>query len=463
MDIFFDNEFRSLIPPLHIDERKRLEGSLIAEGNRDPIIIWKEKQILLDGHNRYDICHAHNIPLKPPIELSFKDRDDAKIWILKNQLERRNLERYSYIALALKLDELLRPKAEANLRLSPGRPPHKGFPILENLLSPEQRINSVKEVAKIAHTSTGTVAKVKTIEKYATPEQKAQLVNGKESINKIYNDIKPIARKAESPYKEKTVEYITLDQWQKLDRNQTNEYLHPSTNGNRPLFNEQENESIEWALWSWNPITGCNTGCKYCYARDIADRFYPQKFIPSFYPQRLLAPINMKLPVEAKTNIGYRNVFTCSMSDMFGPWVPMEWIDAVMDSIKQAPQWNFLILTKWPENLIGRQYPSNVWLGTTVDCQSRVIKAENIFKQIKATVKFISCEPLSEPIIFNDIGIFDWLIIGGRSKTTALPEFRPPRQWINNLEQQAIKANCRIYEKQNLLERIKEYPQILPK
>ena len=56
MDIFFDNEFRNLIPPLQPDEHTRLEDSLKTEGNRDPIVIWKETKLMLDGHNRYDIC-----------------------------------------------------------------------------------------------------------------------------------------------------------------------------------------------------------------------------------------------------------------------------------------------------------------------------------------------------------------------------------------------------------------------
>lgn len=254
-----------------------------------------------------------------------------------------------------------------------------------------------------------------------------------------------------------TPEYITLIDWQSYDEVKKQWALTPRQNG-KSQFNRQEDNSIEWALWSWNPISGCDTGCKYCYARDIANRFYPQKFVPTIYPNRLLSPSITSVPTDTASNTGLKNVFTVSMGDMFGKWVPEEWITAVMQSISDAPQWNFLILTKWPERLIGRTFPVNVWLGTTVDSQSRVIKAEDVFSQIKATVKFVSCEPLQEYIHFDSLSMFQWVIIGGRSKSAELPEYRPPREWIETIEHQARKDNCKIYEKQNLLERIKEYP-----
>ncbi len=251
---------------------------------------------------------------------------------------------------------------------------------------------------------------------------------------------------------------VTLTDWDLLDTDRKKSVI--SQAGKKEAkFNRQEDNSIEWALWSWNPISGCDTGCVYCYARDIANRFYPHKFTPTFYPDRLYAPRRTSLPSEAANNMGYKNVFTVSMGDMFGPWVPEEWIAAIMTEIENAPQWNFLILTKWPESLLNRTFPKNVWLGTTVDSQTKVAEAEKVFSQVKTTVKFISCEPLQEQIIFNSLEMFDWIIIGGRSRSTRTAEYRPPREWINQLETQARRDNCRIYEKQNLLERIKEYPE----
>jgi hypothetical protein len=76
--------------------------------------------------------------------------------------------------------------------------------------------------------------------------------------------------------------WITLDEWNEMDevdRGTCLSQIHYSTKTmNKP------NDNIEWAMWSWNPVTGCLHGCEYCYARDIANRFYPQKFVPSFVP-----------------------------------------------------------------------------------------------------------------------------------------------------------------------------------
>ncbi len=187
MDLFFDNEFRSLIPPLQPDEKQHLTDSLIHDGNRDPIVVWKETKLLLDGHNRYDICTANNIPLKPAIEISLPSRDDAKIWIIRNQFSRRNLSSYSRSVLALKLEELIAAKAKEIQTKPDFHGNQYTGAILEN--SPKDHINTRVEVAKIARVSDNTIAKVKTIEIKANVEQKAKLVSGDASINEIFNTV----------------------------------------------------------------------------------------------------------------------------------------------------------------------------------------------------------------------------------------------------------------------------------
>ena len=88
-DIIMDREFESLIPPLSEDEFTRLQRSILTEGCRDALVLWKDKNIIVDGHNRYTICQKHGIPIKT-IEIEFKNRLEAKIWIRENQLARRN-------------------------------------------------------------------------------------------------------------------------------------------------------------------------------------------------------------------------------------------------------------------------------------------------------------------------------------------------------------------------------------
>ena len=225
------------------------------------------------------------------------------------------------------------------------------------------------------------------------------------------------------------------------------------------IFNET-NENIEWAKWSWNPITGCNQGCKYCYARDIANRYYTEyKFEPHFYPDRLLAPKNTKIPIKHKNESGWNNVFVCSMSDLLGEWIPVEWIDTIIDVIEKSPEWNYLLLTKNPRRYLEFKWPINTWLGATADTQKRATDALDIFKQIEHPVKFLSCEPLEEKIILTDNPSFNWLIIGGRSESSGMPASQPKWEWVESLINQARKHKIKIYGKPNLKVLPKEYPK----
>lgn len=226
------------------------------------------------------------------------------------------------------------------------------------------------------------------------------------------------------------------------------------------------NDNIEWASWSWNPVTGCLHDCPYCYARDIAERFYPEKFQPSFHPGRLDAPDNTNVPTSPRFpgDIGYKNIFTCSMADLFGKWVPQEWIESVLETVTRNPQWTFLFLTKFPIRMAEFQYPPNVWLGTSVDRQYAVERAEKAFAKIRASgyegVSWLSCEPMLERLTFDSLDMFDWVVVGGASKSTQTPEFKPPFEWINHLYNQAKTHSLPVYMKTNLgiEQRERDYP-----
>jgi protein gp37 len=226
-----------------------------------------------------------------------------------------------------------------------------------------------------------------------------------------------------------------------------------------PATFNRTNDNVEWALWTWNPITGCLHDCDYCYARDIAERFYPQGFVPTFHPDRLTAPRNMRVPEAAKQNIGEKNVFVCSMADLFGKWVPREWIDAVLAEVIAAPQWNFLFLTKFPQRLCEFKWPKNAWVGTTVDRQYRVDIAEKAFRKVTAGVKWLSCEPMLEPLKFSSLEMFDWVVCGGASRSSQTEAFQPEREWVTRLHYAALEAGCKWYEKPNLRPApVREYP-----
>ena len=88
MQIQIDPEFQSLIPPLTADERQQLEANVLADGCRDPLVVWRG--LLLDGHNRFAICQTHGLHYETH-EIELPDRAAAADWVDANQLGRRNL------------------------------------------------------------------------------------------------------------------------------------------------------------------------------------------------------------------------------------------------------------------------------------------------------------------------------------------------------------------------------------
>ena len=209
-ELTIDPEFRDLIPPIGDDELKGLERGILLDGCLDPLKLWNGA--IVDGHNRYAICQKHGLAFKTT-DMHFTNRDDAKVWILRNQMGRRNLLDYQRGVVAIKLETLLRPKAkerqEEGLKTSSRRagkpekakaasdydrttaaveaPPTGGTEKVSSTL-PEP-IDTRKEIAKAAGLSEGTIRKVKVIEEQATPEQKQRLLDNRASINKVYEEI----------------------------------------------------------------------------------------------------------------------------------------------------------------------------------------------------------------------------------------------------------------------------------
>jgi protein gp37 len=173
------------------------------------------------------------------------------------------------------------------------------------------------------------------------------------------------------------------------------------------------------------------------------------------------------VPASAKEDISYRNVFTCSMADLFGRWVPAEWIEAVLEQVKSHPEWNFLFLTKFPKRMAEFNIPRNAWMGTTVDMQIRVKAAEQAFRKVDCEVKWLSIEPMLEPLKFEHLGLFNWIVIGGASKSSLTPAWTPPLDWIVDLHRAARAAGARIFYKTNAglgdELRVKEFPWEEPK
>jgi protein gp37 len=247
-----------------------------------------------------------------------------------------------------------------------------------------------------------------------------------------------------------TGDNIALEAWNKLPEGERLALLTepPAKVGS---FNRQDTTAIEWAQWSWNPVTGCLHDCPYCYARDIATSSrtasaFPNGFTPTIRPASLFKPRVMVPPGEAATDTRFRNVFTCSMADLFGRWVPR----AVLREMRAAPQWNFLCLTKFPKRMAEFDIPANAWMGTTVDLQARIPNAEAAFANVNSGVRWLSVEPMLEPLKFRRLERFNWIVIGGSTRSTQTPAFIPPIEWVVDLVVQARAAGLKIYMKTNL-------------
>jgi protein gp37 len=263
-------------------------------------------------------------------------------------------------------------------------------------------------------------------------------------------DGKPTGRAVE----EAVAELKARDEGQAPPASIAREVKEPDERPSRPSFNET-NEMVDWARWTWNPVTWCEHTCIYCYARDIANRFYAEGFKPTFRPERLDAPRHSRIPFRGQATAdpiertAWRNVFVCSMADLFGRWVPDEWIEAVFDSCRQSPGWNYLFLTKFPQRYVGLDFPATAWVGTSVDEQKRVANAERAFRRIDVPVKWLSVEPMREPLEFTDLSMFDWVVIGGQSRSSGAPEFFPEKRWVVRLINRALDAGCKVYCKPN--------------
>ena len=179
MDIKVKSEFKQLIPPLTKAEYDGLETSIINEGCRDAILVWLQdgSKVIVDGHNRYEICQKHNIPFETK-DISFESEDDAGAWIIRNQFNRRNLSTYQRSVLALQLEDMFRERGAKNE--SDGG---KGCQISD-------KVDTKKELAKIAGVSHDTIMRVKKIEEVSPFFVKEMLAVGDMSINEAYKEIK---------------------------------------------------------------------------------------------------------------------------------------------------------------------------------------------------------------------------------------------------------------------------------
>lgn len=190
--IIIDPELKNLIPPLTQEEFESLKESILTEGIRDKIIFWidkdrekEESYVIVDGHNRYEILKKYKkmtdleiLKLHTTYK-SFRNKDDVKEWMIKNQLARRNITAFQRAELALKLKPVIAEKAKENM--SEGG---------KQGLQKSVNLNTQKEIAKSAGVSHDTIHKAETILNKADSETVEAVRKGDKSINQAYNEIK---------------------------------------------------------------------------------------------------------------------------------------------------------------------------------------------------------------------------------------------------------------------------------
>jgi DNA modification methylase len=186
-ELQINDKFKNLIPPLTSDELQILEESILQHGVRDPILTWNNT--IIDGHNRYTICKKHNLPFQTK-ELEFNNELEALIYIIKNQLGRRNLTDFAKTKLSIELNQTTAELAKQNKQIAIQKanqfnPNHNNTSFCPNLDKTIEHINTGEEIAKLAGVGRGTVFKVKKIDANAVDEIKQELMkpDGKLSIN----------------------------------------------------------------------------------------------------------------------------------------------------------------------------------------------------------------------------------------------------------------------------------------
>jgi len=215
MKLTIREDLKSLIPPLSDDEYSQLEENIITDGCRDPLVVWGD--VIVDGHNRYDICTRLNIPFKT-VQREFESVAHARVWMRDNQKGRRNLTAAWLIELELgRKDDLLeiaginkkaklfgnKNAAKVKTKLSPSdNTVFDHLPDEEEWIEPPIYLQSPTartrtEIAKAAGVSSGQVGMAEQIKKKA-PELWEAAKAGDISIKKAYTQIQREVKRAET-------------------------------------------------------------------------------------------------------------------------------------------------------------------------------------------------------------------------------------------------------------------------
>jgi len=186
MDIKIDPEFRDFLPALSKDEKDGLEKNLVHNGCIHPLVVWKETGILIDGHNRYEICNKRGIRF-PITEIPFKDKFEALFFISNLQHDRRNMNKWNIFMMLTKLETVL--SKQTSDRVSEiAKLIHKGAKKKEKEFENVGQ-HTRDELVKQSGLGAGTLARAKVVLQKASPKVKKDLAKGKTTIGTEYRKV----------------------------------------------------------------------------------------------------------------------------------------------------------------------------------------------------------------------------------------------------------------------------------
>jgi len=397
-------------PKMTDEQFNALVKDIEKNGVLEPVHVYKGQ--LLDGRHRRDAC----LKACKPCPTQEYTGNNPYGFVLSVNLNRRHLNTSQRALVATKFATRNKGKP-ASLRINEN-----------DDLPPTQ-----ETAAQQLNVSPRAVQTAKRVLEYAAPDIVEAVELGNMSLAAAEKTIAPIPVIVTI-----TKNIVTTEQWAGLSLSEQKDILATAPSGK---FNLQDNDAIGWAAYSWNPITGCWQGCEYCYAKDIATRFYGDiGFTPALHAERL------RIPFGTQPKANNNRVFTVSMGDLFGADIPDAWIQTILENCAQS-DYTFLMLTKNPARLEYFLFPENVWVGTTCDTQRRMDVAEKIFPRVQATVKWVSVEPMLEAITPTNPETFDWFVIGGASPSSGQPGFIPPWAWVFRLALAANSAGRKVWVK----------------
>ncbi len=207
--------------------------------------------------------------------------------------------------------------------------------------------------------------------------------------------------------------------------------------------------AIEWTEMTWNPTTGCDKisqGCKFCYAEIMSKRLqamgidkYKDNFKVRTHESALDTPYSWK-----KSKV----VFVNSMSDLFHPDVPLDFIQKVFKVMNENPQHVFQVLTKRSERLYELHeklnWSHNIWMGVSVEDQKTEFRIDYL-RKTNARTKFLSLEPLLQNLPNLNLKNIDWVIVGGESGHNPRPM---KSDWVIDIQEQCKDKKVAFFFKQ---------------